>query len=364
MDNKVWKVFTILLLLVFIFSFGKQVNAQIDPNACDYTLNSNYLYTWSDLPASADSFSLGDDDYAQIDFTAPELNFHFTFYGLPVETLYISSNGYLTLKRNVAIDRINNDLNSRSSPLDILAPFWDDLKPGSGGKIYAWLDSNSPRRYIIRWDSVGRWWLSSSECISFEAILYEGTNQIVFQYEDVKFAPNGDDEYSYGQSASVGLRSERDNQLFSQQYSYNQSLLQDKMAISFTVAGISDEEAPFVTDCSPKQYAVNVTSDPNVHTDPNNPFIRFTLQDPGSGVDTSTIDVSISLVSSLSLEEDDITNEGMISILPLDDDRLVHVSYFPSMGFPRGQNIKVEVDAADKAASPNWLLDYFYFFKI
>ena len=52
---------------------------------------------------------------------------------------------------------INNDLNSKDDPSNIIAPYWDDLKPFTDTtKIYAWLDPNSSsRRYIIRWDKIG-----------------------------------------------------------------------------------------------------------------------------------------------------------------------------------------------------------------
>jgi len=54
--------------------------------------------------------------------------------------------------------------------------------------------------------------------VTFEVILYEGTNNIKFQYRDVIF---NDPTLDYGNSATVGIRENDTNYL---QYSYNDPL--------------------------------------------------------------------------------------------------------------------------------------------
>jgi len=366
--NKVWRVciLYIAFLLVVIIPFALEVNGQIyDPNY-NYSLN-DASYNWLDPPSSVTSFSLGDDSSVPVDFSESALDFHFSFYGLSVETLYISSNGYLTLEGGHAADRyFNNDLTVGTPMLDIIAPFWDDLKPITDPnmvptKICAWLDSNSPRRFIIQYDSIGRCELSSSMRISFEVILYEEINKILFQYKDVTFDPNDSDDYSFGKSATVGLRSvQEDGMVFFNQFSYNHASLEKEDAISFF---IYDKDAPFIIDLRPQPSDFEVIYDPNIHTDPDNPFIHFILQDFSSGVDTKTV--------KLSIDKKDIPLDAN-NIIPLDDPNSPHrvsVSYCPTEPFNYSQIVEIRIEAADKAKDPNGNLcpnelDYIYSFGI
>ena len=121
-DSRVWKIFTILLLFILIFPFVEQANGQInDPN---YNYNQSVdsgISNWINLPTTAPFFSewddVWDDDYTEVNFTDATLDFHFIFYGLSVESLYISSNGYLTFDEDVAAENYNENLEVESKTL-------------------------------------------------------------------------------------------------------------------------------------------------------------------------------------------------------------------------------------------------------
>lgn len=193
-------------------------------------------YEWIGAPAGLAPLPItGDDDYGPAD-----IGFPFSFYDLTTQQIYVSSNGYLTFDADQAVLCGNNNLISDSLPLDIIAPFWDDLDPRKGGNIYAWTEGVSPnRRFIALWDSIRPASnLLSNTSISFEVILLEETNEIIFQYLDV-ILQDHQDGHSFGQSASVGLR--RSNiirVLASRQYCFEEAKLNNGLAISFVPQSI------------------------------------------------------------------------------------------------------------------------------
>ncbi|MEW6381873.1 MAG: Ig-like domain-containing protein [bacterium] len=209
-----------------------------------------YFYQWIDVPpAAAPLFFLNSDD----SFEEVDIGFPFFFFGEEVTSLLVSSNGYLTFGENCATEAENNALQTMVQPLIVIAPFWDDLNPEAGGEVYAWLDEeSSPRRFIIQWNEMCSYYAAQGTAITFEVILSEGSNAITFQYKDLLFR-SPQDGYSYGQSATVGLKYSRSNQLLSRLYSYNgqraNAYLADGLAISFAPSKI--QPSPFVISYVP-----------------------------------------------------------------------------------------------------------------
>ncbi|MDR4508553.1 MAG: LamG domain-containing protein [Candidatus Brocadiaceae bacterium] len=110
----------------------------------------------------------------------------------------------------------------------MIAPFWDDLDPSSGGAIYYLVEGTSPNRTLtIEWHNIPHFF-SVGEA-TFEVILYERNNNIVFQYQDVSF---GDSSYDFGKSATVGVEN-RDGS-YGKLYSYNSPNISNGLAVLFT----------------------------------------------------------------------------------------------------------------------------------
>lgn len=177
-------------------------------------------YNWIDAMAGT-AYSLSDDSGVTI-----PMGFNFEFYGLPQNTVTISSNGFLTFGSSY-YNYSNTSLPTTALPNNIIAPFWDDLNPGVGGTIYSLLEGTAPdRRLTIAWVGVPHYGLGGA--ITFEATLYEGSNEIIFQYQDMSFEYPG---YDYGGSATIGL--ENPDGTDAMLYSYNQAIIQDQTAIRF-----------------------------------------------------------------------------------------------------------------------------------
>ena len=93
--------------------------------------------------------------------------------------------------------------------------------------------------------------MDTSATITFEVILYEGTNNIKFQYQDTDF---GDGSLDDGASATAGIRDSGSNYL---QYSYNQAVLNSGMAICFQYPGSPPCDLPPHLEVSPTHISAS-----------------------------------------------------------------------------------------------------------
>ena len=83
-------------------------------------------------------------------------------------------------------------------PNGIIAPYWDDLNPATGGQIYTGTVGSFPnRRFVVSWAGVPR----TSTPLTFQAILEEATGEIIFQYLEVQ----SETSRGGGKQATVGL---------------------------------------------------------------------------------------------------------------------------------------------------------------
>lgn len=186
-----------------------------------YTYDDQIPFAWIDATAGTNTGIAGDDTSVEI-----PIGFDFLFYGVSHNTVRVSSNGYLTFGTN-GFEYTNAPIPSSPQPNDYIAPFWDDLNPGVGGSVYYLLEGTAPnRRLTIEWHDVPHY--SSTGTVTFEVTLYEGSNDIVYQYQDVNF---GSPSYNHGASATVGI--EESSGTIGLQYSYNTATITDQMAIRF-----------------------------------------------------------------------------------------------------------------------------------
>ncbi len=240
-------IIVFLAIHVFIIFHHLTVHGQTT-----YEMNTSF-YEWLDPPDNSCLLAIDrDDDYQRV-----EIGFPYLFFGNAIQTVKVSSNGFLTYGTNSAFFYSNNNLAFLNYPLDIIAPYWDDLTPAPNGKIYAWVDEEGDsKRFIVQWNSMEHALSSVEGNISFEVILYEGSNEIVFHYKDVIF--NSNDDFSFGQSATIGIRSVQEGVLTSSQFCYKQNCLENFTSISFLPSsGNGGDERPEITQYQPD------TPDPN-----------------------------------------------------------------------------------------------------
>ncbi|HEX7862024.1 MAG TPA: S8 family serine peptidase [Verrucomicrobiae bacterium] len=125
------------------------------------------------------------------------LPFAFNFYGVPQSSVYISANGFLSFGTDGIASKDNVSLPSGTAPNGIIAPYWDDLNPAgttSANGVFVTTTGTAPnRKFVVTWRNVPR--VANQALQSFQAILEEGTDAIVFQYQTT----------DGGRSATVGL---------------------------------------------------------------------------------------------------------------------------------------------------------------
>jgi hypothetical protein len=171
------------------------------------------------------------------------LPFAFTFYSKTYTQAGISSNGLISFGGTNAA-YVNQSLNFAASGLrnlPSLLPFWDDLETRSNeGRIATVFTetqgSVGSRQFIIQWHQLEAYpFGGQTGDITFQVILTEGSNVIQFNYLDVNFEGNTDQQNGAGRSATVGIWNSPSE---FQQYSFNQARLSDGLSLIVTEAGI------------------------------------------------------------------------------------------------------------------------------
>jgi hypothetical protein len=165
------------------------------------------------------------------------LGFFFNYYGTDYSRLAIGNNGLLFSGAGTS-QYINQPITQTPGIHGLIAPYWDDIVTwGSADAIYYETKGTSPnRKFVVEWNN-NQHYSSSSSGITFEAILYEGTNNILFQYKDLDFgnvygAVGGDNPpYNNGGSATVGIEDPTGN--IGLQYSFNQQAITPGLAILY-----------------------------------------------------------------------------------------------------------------------------------
>ena len=187
----------------------------------DYVYNDSESYNWLDATTGT-ALSLTDDSSAEI-----PIGFDFKFYGITYSSISVCSNGYLTFDSD-GRDFTNDPIPSANTPNNIIAPFWDDLNPSSGGQVYYLVTGTTPNRTLtIEWYQVPEY--QDIGAATFEVTLCESSNEIVFQYQDVFFE---DDLFNWGRRATVGV--EGPDGLYGTQYSNDSASLYNNLAIRFS----------------------------------------------------------------------------------------------------------------------------------
>lgn len=195
------------------------------PSACPnlsggYCRTDNETRTWI---AGVTNQSITRDDTTK----TVTLPFTFRFAGTNYTSVKISSNGNAhfstasTAYNNVAIP-------NTARPNAMIAAFWDDLNPASGGAIYTATSGTAPNRvFVIEWRDVRRYNVGTSG-VTFQIQLVEGSNHVWILYQDSLF---GSTSYDNGLSATSGVENSAGSA--GNQYSYNTAVLTSGKVLHF-----------------------------------------------------------------------------------------------------------------------------------
>ena len=260
--------------------------ATIGPDAGGYSATDEVVSSFVDISGASGGASLlsGTDDGT----AALTLPFVFRLYAQPYSFACVSTNGALYFVPSAAdchgfdADFANVDITAAPVPNDrpAVLPYWSDLTfqvPGAGGVFYQTLGTAPSRRFVVQWQNAFP--QGSQNPVTFEVILSEGTNRVLFQYANV--ALGAGDAARSGAHASVGIRnvgSPANGQQLA--WSFNAPVLVNGSAIAFSTAA-SDTAGPAVTASAPPTIWP-----PNDKTVPVR--VQGTITDSGTGVNPAT----------------------------------------------------------------------------
>ncbi len=194
-------------------------------------------FNWIEIRNNGVRLNLGDDDVEHINLPSW---FNFYYYGRRFTMISVCSNGFIA-PGSISSHPFSNKPLPYSDGIKMIAPFWDDLRPASGGGtgfVYYFIDTLN-HYVVIEYDSVGHFGHSSVR-EKFEVIVYDaahyttptGDSPILFQYMKV----------ANSSSMTIGIENLSENDGL--QYVYNGSYHR-------AAAPISDSFAIKITTVSP-----------------------------------------------------------------------------------------------------------------
>ena len=210
------------------------------PDGGGYAATDSVVYSFIDISSGGSGTSVltGTDD-GSVPLTLP---FPFQFYGQNYSMVCVSSNGALYFIAGVGLcgsaanDFANTDLTVAPPPNDppALLPFWSDLSfavPGSGSVIYQTLGAAGARRFVVQWNNA--YPQGSQNPVTFETVLFESGNKILFQYQNVELGA-GDPNTQAGR-ATIGIHNSGGLQSGQQlPWSYDARVLANSRALQFS----------------------------------------------------------------------------------------------------------------------------------
>ena len=234
LKGKIIKMKKKLTILIAVIITGLNINIQLTnasqggPDAYGYIWTDSNdpepktTYAWDDISSTGTDIGTRTDDEVKGPF---DIGFTFNFYGNDYTAFYIGNNGGILLN-NASLPNTNESIPNSDAPNNIIVPFWDDLDT-AGSIYYETKEGASDKYLLIQYEKINHK-DRDNRYITFQIILFETTNAIKFQYDDVIFNTFFLD---YGLSATVGIENDTGNTGL--QYSYNTASLENNMAILF-----------------------------------------------------------------------------------------------------------------------------------
>ena len=175
-------------------------------------------FDWLDISAEGVPLNLGDDNAKIV-----ALPFPFSFYGNDFKAVSIGSNGLLSFEWRGTSYR-NSSIPSDDWENNIIAPFWDDLNPRSGGQVY-YLADEEEGLFVVQYHRVpfyGRSDEDRQEQHNTFQVVLRANGGITFQYLE---------HTGRLDSATVGL--ENSSGGHGTQLAYNAAYVENRKAVSF-----------------------------------------------------------------------------------------------------------------------------------
>ncbi len=169
----------------------------IGPDNYGYQINA-VPFEFEDISATGTKVLANHDDSS----ISANLGFTFNFYGTDRSSVFISSNGLLSFGAANSSFVNANLLTTALSP-SVIATLWDDwvsFWSVDDAIYYETRGAPGSRRFIVQWH-VLQAFFSSPSTVTFQAVLFEGSNHIQLNYLDT----NSGNFASNGSSGTVGI---------------------------------------------------------------------------------------------------------------------------------------------------------------
>ena len=246
-------------VLVALLMLGPVLGAATrGPDAGGYKATDEAVYSFVDIAAGSGGASIlgGADDSTAV-LTLP---FVFKFYGTGYTQVCVSSNGAIYFVTTAGAcagigDFANTDLTTTATAGDLpaLLPFWSDLTfqlPGAGAVFYQTMGTPGARKFVVQWDNA--YPQDSQSPVTFQAILSEGTDRILFQYKTVDLGDGN--PATRGTAATIGIRNVNGAVTTQQiEWSFNVPVIPNESALLFSPAG---QTTPVVAWANPADIVV------------------------------------------------------------------------------------------------------------
>jgi hypothetical protein len=221
----------VIAVVLLLSTCGLSFGGTTPPDAAGYRATDQTPFSFQNIVSTGARVLAGTDDGT----ANVNIGFTFRFYGQGYTSVCISTNGLIAFG-GCNMDFANVDLSNAAPSGDarIVAPFWTDLSfdaQGTDAVYYQVLGAAPQRQFVVQWNSAFP--LNASSGVTFEAVLYEGSNQIRFQYLNVGSGGKGN-------QATVGIRDvggQSNNHRV--QWSYNAPVLANGEAILFEQVSVA-----------------------------------------------------------------------------------------------------------------------------
>lgn len=187
----------------------------------DSDKKQDLTFLWIDTEDETVVSDSGDDN--EIYGPVP-LGFSFPFYGNLFDSLYINTNGWVSLTYSRMDSARNMPLPSSIGPFNLLALFWDDLKVTDSSEISYYSGQDT---FVVNFKKLAHWFFGGS--YTFQGILTKD-GKIVFNYQVM----NGIID-----SATIGIQNE--NGSFALPVVFNQEYVHDSLTLEIIPSWIKVE---------------------------------------------------------------------------------------------------------------------------
>lgn len=230
----------IVAALALAVSASPAFATQIGPSINGYVATDSVTYNFVDISTTGTRVLSNTDDTS----STQNLGFTFKFFAANYTTVSVSSNGILTFNGITNNQWVNVNFNSTTTTNNgpTIAGFYDDLdfrtsNDANADGVYVQTIGSTvgSRTFVAQWNKAAHYPQAGVRFtgeVTFEIILSESSNSILFEYKDATWS--GATGYDYGGSATVGIR-DTSGQTNGRrlQWSFNSGVLANNYAILF-----------------------------------------------------------------------------------------------------------------------------------